>query len=723
MHETSTGREAPPHARILVVDADPAAREALSDSVTRLGHTVCHAAPPGPSAVDLPAGVFPDLALIGLADGETAGSALETAERITERLGVPFVYATETTDDALLDRAQRTDPHGYVLKTTDPRQLGLAIRAARGAAARKRADPEAGRDDGAPATSGPEWNSAILRSLFDNMSDAIIVADARGRFVAVNAAAKALSDTYDPSNPEDWSSHVEVYRPDGQTPFPPAELPLSAAVRGESTGDVPMRLRQRGAKTEEADLRLSASGYPLLDAAGKCMGGAIVLRNVTVNPEQPRKMRRLEAELHERVQVLDAIIRSMGDGVVVADARMRISLFNPSAKRILGIGLTDLPAEEWTETYGVFFADGVTPVPTAALPLVRAAEGNTIEDQRLFIRNPRVPDGVHISVNASPVRNEAGDVVGGLAVFRDVTARQMEEEGLAQAFSHGRLEIIDTVLHNIGNAINSVVTGIDTLHRWLEEGELVRRFAKVADLAGAHEHDWISWLEHDERGRQMRPFLLALVRDLTAEHEKLLGTTGRVRERARHIVDIIRTQKSFTNSTVERRLVGLSETLDGAVKMLQESVGQWDIEVGIDCSRAPAEVLVQESRFQQMLVNLLKNAMEATNERAARAEDPPEWRPRIGLRAYRGEQPETLVVDVVDNGIGIDPSLIDSVFNAGYTTKANGTGLGLHSTANFVLGSGGNIRAMSDGIGRGTTMRVTMRLVDPERSQAAGGGK
>ena len=124
MHETSTGREAPPsHARVLIVDADASSREALSNSVTRLGHTVHRAAAPGPAAVELPADVLPDLALIGLAAGETAGPAIETAARIVERFGVPVVYATETTDAELLDETQRTDPHGYVLKPPDPRQL------------------------------------------------------------------------------------------------------------------------------------------------------------------------------------------------------------------------------------------------------------------------------------------------------------------------------------------------------------------------------------------------------------------------------------------------------------------------------------------------------------------------------------------------------------------------------------------------------------------------
>ena len=151
--------------------------------------------------------------------------------------------------------------------------------------------------------------------------------------------------------------------------------------------------------------------------------------------------------------------------------------------------------------------------------------------------------------------------------------------------------------------------------------------------------------------------------------------------------------------------------------MVQESLGQRGVAIEVDCTRGPDQILVQESRFQQMLVNLLKNAMEATDERVARLEDDPDWQPRIRVLSYRGKQKNTLVIDVSDNGIGIDPSHFGSVFNAGYTSKKDGTGLGLHSAANFVIGSGGSIQPLSDGIGHGATLRVTLRLVEEEYRQ------
>ena len=264
--ETTPHEPPTPRARILIVDTDPA-RTALSEAVSRLGHTVCHAAAPGPQAFDLPAGASPDLALVGL-DDEAADAALETAGRIAERLDVPIVYVTEATDTGLLERAQDTRPHGYVLRQADPRQLDLAIRGALGAAARNRNGDRAA------------WNSAVLQGLFDRLSDAVIVADVRGRFVAMNAAARAIG-SYDQAHPEAWSERYAVYQADGETPFALRDLPLTRAIRGESTDETLLRLRPRQPEAGSEDIWLSASGYPLRDASGRCVGGAVVLRNVT----------------------------------------------------------------------------------------------------------------------------------------------------------------------------------------------------------------------------------------------------------------------------------------------------------------------------------------------------------------------------------------------------------------------------------------------------------
>lgn len=718
MHQTATEQES--HARnlrITIFDADPVVREGLSDTVHALGHTVCHAAGPGRSALEAFTTTRPDLALIGLDTGEAAGVAFEMAEWIAAHSDAPIVYATETTDGALLERAERTNPHGYVLKSADPRQLGLTIRAALGMAARERGRPPMDREEpGREAL----WKSTVLADLFDHLSDAVVVADASGRFVAVNAAARKLSETYDPSNPEGWFRHFDVYDADGRTPADPDSLPLTRALRGKGTENTVIRLRPRYAEAGTADLRLAVSGYPLHDSGGKNMGGAVVLRNAPEASENETRARRAEAELHERLQVLDAIISSMSDGVVVADDRARLTLFNPSAERMLGLGLTDRPPAEWTGHYGIFHVDRSTPVPERELPVVRAVRGETTKDMHLFIRNPQLPEGVYISVNASPVRDKARRVVGGVAVFRDITEHRMEREALTQAFAHGRLEVIDTVLHNIGNAINSIATGSDTLHDWFANNDLLRGLDVLAEAVDAHEHDWPSWLAHDEQGRQLRPVLLALIQELASERKRLGKTAARVCNRVRHVVDIIRTQATFTDGTVERKQVELKQVLHDAATIVRESAGRGCGEIQIDCSRAPMQILIEENRLQQMLVNLIKNAVEATDERREKLDNDPGWQPGIRVVAYGTA--DNLTIDVIDNGIGKDPTQAADVFKAGHTTKSTGSGLGLHSAANFVIGSGGNIHLISAGIGRGATLRVTLRTPTraPAGTEAAG---
>jgi len=129
------------------------------------------------------------------------------------------------------------------------------------------------------------------------------------------------------------------------------------------------------------------------------------------------------------------IVNSITDGVIVAGVDGHFLLFNPAAERILGVGPTDVPPSEWTATYGCFLADTVTPFPQDELPLVRAIRGETVYDCQMYIRNAKTPRGVWLSLDCSPIRDAAGAVIGGIVVFRDVTAARqlLEREQLHSA--------------------------------------------------------------------------------------------------------------------------------------------------------------------------------------------------------------------------------------------------------------------------------------------------
>jgi phosphoserine phosphatase RsbU/P len=125
-------------------------------------------------------------------------------------------------------------------------------------------------------------------------------------------------------------------------------------------------------------------------------------------------------------KLLQDVLDSLTDGVVVADANGRLVRFNPAATRVLGISALGLPLADWSSAYGCFYEDGVTPFPADQLPLARAIKGETVYDYPLFVKNSHTGAGIWLSINSSPLRDETGEVVGGVAVFRDVTAKRRE---------------------------------------------------------------------------------------------------------------------------------------------------------------------------------------------------------------------------------------------------------------------------------------------------------
>jgi PAS domain S-box-containing protein len=130
-----------------------------------------------------------------------------------------------------------------------------------------------------------------------------------------------------------------------------------------------------------------------------------------------------EEALRKQIRILQSVVDSMSDGVAVADENGRFLVFNPAAEQIVGLGPIESSPSEWSARYGLFLPDTVTPYPPAEVPLAKALRGESVTGVELFVRNPRLPEGVWLSVTARPLRDEAGDLRGGAVVFRDMTAR------------------------------------------------------------------------------------------------------------------------------------------------------------------------------------------------------------------------------------------------------------------------------------------------------------
>ena len=424
--------------------------------------------------------------------------------------------------------------------------------------------------------------SRLMEAVLESISDGVIVADGDGQYVIYNRSARRIQGPPVSSHESGTASEeFGLYTPDQSTLVPADELPLPRALRNQATANKEIFIRNRH-RPEGAWVQVS--GNPLRDKSGTVRGGVIVIHDVTADRRIEAALQRMTDALRAQTRTMEIVFNSISDGVVAADGEGRFTLFNPAAERMVGKGMTSAGTDQWAEEYGIFFVDGETQVPTDELPLVRAIRGESMDDLALFVRNEGVPDGIYISVNGRPLRGapqEAGseEARGGVILFRDVTERVRTEEALLQAFSQGRMEVLDTILHNIGNAINSVAVGTGTIREELKEDQALRGLRALAQAVAAHGDDWIGYLQNDPQGRQVRPYITALAEQFGTQHERMQRAVERVAGRVAHIVDVIRTQRSLAGPAPVFKDVDLRQTVIDAVKVLQESLTRRAVEL------------------------------------------------------------------------------------------------------------------------------------------------
>ena len=548
-----------------------------------------------------------------------------------------------------------------------------------------------------------QTQNSLMDAIFQSISDGVIVANKDGKYVLSNETARSIvgqeiEDVHIPQAPEKFG----LFHPESQELYPTDELPLARALRGERADDVEILIRNAQLPEE---INASISGRPVYNEKGVVTGAVAAIRNFTAIRTAEQRLKITNDQLKVQSELLQSVFNSMGDGVLVADKTGRIIMVNPGAKQIKGMVESFTEQNEWLTTYNYFYPDAVTPYPLDELPLVLAINGKSVDNVEMFINNEEVPEGVYFNLSGRPLLDAGGEVNGGVLIFRNVTERVKTEEALAQAFAQGRLEIVDTILHNIGNAINSVSVGIDTIQHQLTNDKLIPRLTALANALEQNQDNFSDYIKNDPQGQKVLPFIVTLASDFNLLKQQWEQTVERIRNRTSHIVDIIRTQNSYHGASTTRKDINLEVAIADAIKILQESIDKRQIQIQIDCKDAPEEIRIQESQFHQMLVNLIKNAVEAIDEFAksgGRHEAP-----HIHIHAHISE--DFLCLEITDNGIGIAPEDINRIFSAGFTTKEHGSGLGLHSSANFVIGSGGKIQAFSEGKGKGTTLQIKFR--------------
>ena len=460
-----------------------------------------------------------------------------------------------------------------------------------------------------------ETHNALMDTIFSSISDGVVVVDKDGKYVMFNETAKKMADY----NIKDVyitqaSEKFGLFQPDGQAVFPADELPLARALKGEQVDNVEILLRN---PEVPAGIHTRVSGRPIYDENGTVVGGVAAIHDISDIKAAEAQLTVMNDELIVQSQLLQSVFNSIDDGVGVIDETGCVIMFNPSMQRLAGEGVLLENIDQWLKKYTCFYPDRVTPFPIEEHPILRALQGEFVDYVEMFVQNLKgVDNGLYVSLTASPLRDVDGDQKGVVFVIRDVTDKVNSEEALVQAFTRGRLEIVDTILHNIGNAINSVSVGIDTIHHQLVNDKLTPRLTALAGAIEQHQDNFSDYIKNDPQGQKVLPFILTLASDFNRVRQQWEQTVERIRNRTGHIVDIIRTQNSYHGPSGTRKDINIATAISDAVKILQDSIDKRQIQIEINCDNMHQEVRMQESQLHQMLVNLIKNSIEAIDELA-----------------------------------------------------------------------------------------------------------
>ena len=259
----------------------------------------------------------------------------------------------------------------------------------------------------------------------------------------------------------------------------------------------------------------------------------------------------------------------------------------------------------------------------------------------------------------------------------------------------GVAEIATSVLHNVGNVLNSVNVSANVVTERIRRSELPN-LSRVGQILDEHQAHLSEFLSTDERGKLIPGFIRELAVCLDDEHRQVVSELGSLAAGIDHIKQIVAAQQTLAKRVNIDTPVDPTNLMETALVM--QGVGsRADIAVVRRYDQS-APATLDQHKVLQILINLISNAMQSVTSA-------PVTPKQIIVTVSPGTRPDRATVRflVTDNGGGIAPQNLTRIFSHGFTTKASGHGFGLHSAANAAREMDGSLSAISDGPGAGAT--------------------
>jgi len=264
--------------------------------------------------------------------------------------------------------------------------------------------------------------AAQLDATFDSLTDGFFIFDGAGQLIRMNDAARRIlaldaAPDYYSLTPEERAARLSV-RDANDRPLKPEEWGLTKLAQGERLID-PVELRITALDGGTKDLAIT--GGPVCDAEGNVTGAVALLRDVT-------ESRRLQHAVAEQASQLQATFDALAEPMCVFDARGRVLRQNNAERAMFGFDTPPATIEERAARIRLRAAEGLLLSPKE-LPGRKVLAGETLVGADMVETLALGADGHDhwFSVSGAPIRNNAGKIIGGVIVFRDVTVRRSLE--------------------------------------------------------------------------------------------------------------------------------------------------------------------------------------------------------------------------------------------------------------------------------------------------------